>query len=426
MSKPAPSGRGKGRLPDDCFALPPGVNWTPVDEALARLRASLSPVAGVETVAVRDAAGRILAEPVTARRANPPHANAAVDGYAFRWADATGPEAELPLTPGRAAAGAAFDGTVPEGTALRILTGALIPAGTDTIVLQEDVETTETGIRFPLPKKKGANCRPAGEDAAEGAEIFAPGRRIAAGDLARLTSVGIAELPVFRPLRLAVLSTGDELGEAGATLSRDAQIYDANRPMLMALGRAFGCEIVDLGIAPDREDAVRAAFDRAAAEADLLVTTGGASAGDEDHVSRLLTAEGHVSTWRIAVKPGRPLALAMWDGIPVFGLPGNPVAAFVCALIFLRPAIGGLSGQGWLEPQAFTLPASFEKSKKAGRREFLRARIRDGKAEIFHSEGSGLIGGLSWSEGLLDLPEEAMTIRPGDPVRYLPYSGFGI
>ncbi|MEL6476066.1 MAG: molybdopterin-binding protein [Pseudomonadota bacterium] len=411
------------RLPDDCFALPPGVDWTPVDDALARLRAVLGPVTEAETAALSTAAGRILAQPALALRANPPAANSAVDGYCFAHASLAGERGDLALRQGRAAAGHPFAGQLAPGEALRILTGADLPAGADTVVLQEDVTLAEGRVRFPAPRKPGANARPMGEDAAAGEEVLPAGRRLTSADLARGAATGIAEVALRRALRVAVLSTGDELIQPG---SAGPGIYDANRPMLLALARRLGFQTLDLGVARDRVEEVRAAFDRAAAEADALITTGGASAGDEDHVSRLLTDEGQVTTWRIAVKPGRPLALGQWRGVPVFGLPGNPVAAFVCALIFVRPALGVLAGEGWTTPQAFDVPAAFEKSKKPGRREFLRARIRDGRAEIFHSEGSGLVGGLSWAEGLVDLPEPALTIRPGDPVRYLPFSGFGL
>ena len=172
---------------------------------------------------------------------------------------------------------------------------------------------------------------------------------------------------------------------------------------------------------------MRAALDRGAAEADAILTSGGASAGDEDHVSRLIAEEGRLATWRIAVKPGRPLALGTWGSVPVFGLPGNPVAAFVCFLIFARPALRVMAGADWHVPAGYLMPAAFGKSKKAGRREFLRARpTGDGRVEVFHSEGSGLIGGLSWAEGLVDLPEAAAEIAPGDPVRYLPFAEFGV
>lgn len=415
------------RLPDDCFALPPGVDWTPVDQALEMLRTRLTPVTGTEMVPLADAAGRVLAEPVHALRPNPAHANAAVDGYAFAWASLDGSgEGDLPMQPGRAAAGHPFRGTVPPGHALRILTGAQIPPGTDTVVMQEDVTIRAGRIRFAPPKAEGANSRGMGEDAGKGEEILAAGTRIGPAQLARLVSVGIARVPVRAPLRVGVLSTGDELLQPGDDPALGG-IFDANRPMLGAMMRDFGHVAIDLGAEGDRAGAIRAALDRAASRADAIITTGGASAGDEDHVSRLLTAEGQVTTWRVAVKPGRPLALGFWQGVPVFGLPGNPVAAFVCALIFVRPALAVMAGLGWSEPPGFAVPADFTTSKKGGRREYRRARLTpEGRVQIFHSEGSGLIGGLSWADGLIELPDPAMDIKPGDPVRYLPFSGFGL
>lgn len=415
------------RLRDDCFALPPGVDWTPVDEALALLRAGLRCVTGAEEVPLAEGAGRILATPVVARRSNPPKANSAIDGYAFAW-DSLGDagKGDMALAEGRAAAGAPFPGNVPPGTAVRILTGAEIPTGTDTVVLQEDTEISGGRIRFPAPRKQGANTRKAGEDAAAGAEVLPAGRRLNAADLARVAAVGVDCLTVRRKLRLAILSTGDELIQPGADPAAPG-VYDANRPMLVALGAAQGFHVTDLGAVSDQPERVRSALDRGAAEADAIVTTGGASAGDEDHVSRLLTEEGRIATWRIAVKPGRPLALGFWRDVPVFGLPGNPVAAFVTFLIFARPALQLMAGAGWREPQGFAAPAAFEKAKKPGRREFLRARVRaDGYVEAFHSEGSGLIGGLSWADGLVELPDGAVTIRPGDLVRYLPFASFGL
>lgn len=415
------------RLSDDCFALPPGVDWTPVDAALARLRAAVRCVTGVEEVALDDAAGRILAAPVVARRTSPPKANAAVDGYAFAWASLGGAaEGDLALAEGRAAAGHPWPGRLAEGMAVRILTGAEVPEGADTVVLQEDAAAAGGRVRFRAPRTAGANTRKAGEDAVAGEAVLAAGRRLTPADLARAAAVGVDRVAVRTRLRVAVLSTGDELIQPGADPGGPG-IFDANRPMLRALAAAQGFRAVDLGAVADREAAIRAALDRGAAEADAIVTTGGASTGDEDHVSRLLAAEGWVATWRIAVKPGRPLALGSWKGVPIFGLPGNPVAAFVTFLIFARPALTVMAGGEWCEPQGFLVPAAFEKQKQPGRREYLRARLRqNGRVEVFHSEGSGLIGGLSWADGLVELPDGALTIRPGDPVRYLPYSGFGL
>jgi molybdopterin molybdotransferase len=226
---------------------------------------------------------------------------------------------------------------------------------------------------------------------------------------------------------VGVLSTGDEIIGSPSAPAEPHQIYDANRPMLLAMAAAWDAVPVDLGQIRDDPALIAAALDRGAAEADVILTSGGASAGDEDHVSALLRERGHLTSWRIAMKPGRPLALALWSGVPVFGLPGNPVAAFVCATIFARPAISLMSGAGWAEPLAMTLPAGFAKSKKAGRREFLRARIgADGRVEVFRSEGSGRISGLSWATGLVELPDGALTIEPGDPLRFLPYQGLGL
>jgi molybdopterin molybdotransferase len=237
----------------------------------------------------------------------------------------------------------------------------------------------------------------------------------------------VARVQVHRRLRVAVLSTGDELLADPGQEAAPHQIFDANRPMLLALLAGWGFEAVDLGHAPDDAAEIAARLDHGAQTADAILTSGGASAGDEDHVSRLLRERGSLSSWRIAVKPGRPLALAMWQGVPVFGLPGNPVAALTCALVFARPALSLLSGAGWVQPPSFTVPAAFSKRKKAGRREYLRARLTaDGTAEVFASEGSGRISGLSWATGLVELPDGAVSVAPGDPVRYLPYASFGV
>ena len=329
----------------------------------------------------------------------------------------------LPVEPGRSAAGAPLGRPVPEGRAVRILTGALLPGGVDTVILQEDATETPGGVAFAGPPKPGANTRRAGEDVEAGAVALPAGRTLTAPDLALLASVGIPAVAVRERLRVGVLSTGDEIADPGETLD-PARTYDANRPMLLAVLRRWGLDAVDLGRVPDDRAALRHRLDRAGVHA--VLTSGGASAGAEDHVSALLAAEGRVETWRIAIKPGRPLALGLWRGVPVFGLPGNPVAALVCTLLFARPALSVMAGAGWVEPRGFDVPAAFSKRKKAGRREFLRARIRDGRAEVFPSEGSGRVSGLSWAEGLVELADGAREVAPGDPVRFLPYGAFGL
>ena len=411
------------RLSNNCFALPPGVHWTPVAEALATLKGRLVPVAETTVMPVLEAAGRVAATNLIAQRSNPPLPNTAVDGYGFAGGRGEGVH-QLPLTKQRAAAGDA-PVTLPEGQAIRVLTGAALPVGVDTVVLQEDVTLQDGQITFRGPIKQGANTRKAGEDVVAQDVSVAAGTRIQAPEVALLCATGVASVQVYKPLRVAVLSTGAELIEIGGAAG-DGQIFDANRPMLMEMVRRFGHNPVDMGIVPDDRVQLAKVLDEAATRADVILTSGGASAGDEDHVSALLKQAGAMSLWRIAVKPGRPLALGIWQGCPVFGLPGNPVAAMVCALIFARPAIAYLGGEDWPEPQGFDVPAAFSKNKKQGRSEFLRARIRDGHAEVFASEGSGRISGLSWAEGLVQLPQDAMTITPGTPVRYIPFGSFGL
>jgi len=414
------------QLQNDCFALPTGVDWMPVDAALDKLRRSIKPIVGHTAIPASSALGRVLTSDIVAKRANPPAANSAVDGYGFAHSAITHGPQSLPMLKARSAPGAPLADAVPVGRAVRILTGALLPTGVDTVVLQEDVKIFDDEVLFEGPVKLGANARNAGEDIQEGQVALKSGRVLHPGDIALLSAVGCKEVSVFRRLRVGVLSTGDELVEPGGLAPAD-KTYDANRPMLLSLVEKWGYHPVDLGHTPDNRAALQDKLDYGAENADVILTSGGASVGDEDHVSALLKEAEALSSWRIAIKPGRPLAMGVWNGVPIFGLPGNPVAAFVCTLIFARPAMSVLAGGDWMEPQGFTLPAAFEKHKKAGRREYLRARVSaDGRAEVFASEGSGRVSGLSWADGLVELEDGARDIQPGDPVRYIPYSSFGI
>ncbi|MEM7545118.1 MAG: molybdenum cofactor synthesis domain-containing protein [Pseudomonadota bacterium] len=409
---------------NDCFALPPGVEWTPVEDALAALRRSISPVVRTEDMALSGALGRVLAADVIAAVSHPPEANAAVDGYAFAYNSyLAGP---MRIIDGRAAAGIPFGSRVEMGEAVRILTGGILPEGTDTVMLDEDSRVEAEVLHGPTGLKPGANRRRAGENAQGGDVALAAGTRLTPQALSHAAVAGVVRATVFRPLRVAILSTGDELRAAGQPLA-SGQLHDANRPMLAGLAQAWGFHPVDLGIAADTPGAVRVALDRGAAEADVILASGGASAGDEDWLARLLGDEGTRAIWRIAMKPGRPLALGRWQGTPVFGLPGNPVAAFVCSLIFARPALGAMAGAGWEEPVPEWRRAGFAKKRKQGRREYLRARLApDGSVETFANEGSGLIRGLVWADGLVELPDGDPSVEEGDFVRYLPFHAFGL
>ena len=414
-------------LRNNCFAMPAGVEWTPVDEALKQIKKGLHPVIEQEIIPLGNAAGRTLATSVTAKRSNPPMANSAVDGYGFCFDDL--PDAEvinLPLQDGVAAAGKPFSGQLETGHILRILTGAIIPTGVDTVVLEEDTVINGSDISFRPGLRKGANARCAAEDVAVGQSIFDAGHVLRPQDLALLAATAAHEVVVYKRLKVAVISTGTELVKVGDT-ARDDQIFDANKPMLLNMIRAWGYAAIDGGHFEDDPDLIRNGFSNAAKNADAIFVSGGASAGDEDYVSKLLKEEGSLYTWRVALKPGRPIAMALWNGTPTFGFPGNPVAAFVCALIFGLPALKTLAGQSLCDVPSFQVPAAFEKSKKPGRREYLRARLNaKGYVEIFKSEGSGRISGLAWSDGLVELPDAAAEITIGDMVKYIPYASFGI
>ncbi|PWJ22017.1 molybdopterin-binding protein [Jannaschia seohaensis] len=406
-------------LAASCQAMPAGVHWTPMGEALETLRATHPCCVGVETVPLSRAARRVLAEDVTARRAHPPRANAAVDGWGF--AHASLPPGPIPVAPGRAAAATTRAAAVPPGHAIRILTGAALPSGVDTVALQEEAELRDGALHLRAVPRPGANAREAGEDVTEGATVLSAGRVLTPGDLALAAAAGLGDLPVRAPLRVGVLSTGDELIPPGAP---GEGTPDANRPMLMAMLAGWGLAPVDLGHVADDPDALRAVL--SAAPCDAILTSGGASAGDEDHLSRLLSREGCVHHWRIAIKPGRPLMLGEWQGRALFGLPGNPVAAFTCAALFARPALLQMAGSGWSVPSPQPVPAAFAKRKKPGRTEIYRARLRDGRAEVFASEGSGRTSGLSWAEGFVILPDAASEIAEGDPVPYLSFAALGL
>jgi molybdopterin molybdotransferase len=361
------------KLRDDCFLH--ANQRLAHAEALDILRARIVPVARREAVALRSAAGRILAQSAVARGPIPAHTNAAVDGYAFAFASYDPDRgATLPLA-GRAAAGHPLSGPQPPGTASRILTGAVLPRGADTVVMQEDVRLLAAGTQIEVPAglKERANVRRAGEDVEAGETLFAPGHVLRPQDLAALASIGLAEASCHAPLEVAVVSTGDEIVPVGARPLREGEVYDANAPMLRALAERAGAHVTELGIWPDRAAEVEARLADGARAFDVIVTSGGASRGEEDHMAAALAKLGHRHLWQIAIKPGRPILFGQIGDTVVLGLPGNPVAVFVCFLMYVFPVLRRLGGAIWPEPRRFRMPAAFEVAKrKTGRREFWR------------------------------------------------------
>jgi molybdopterin molybdotransferase len=411
------------QLSEDCFAF--GGALLSVDEALARIEDRVAAVVETEPVPLAAAHGRILACDVVATMALPPHANSAVDGYAFAHADlASNGDTVLPVS-GRAAAGHPLGRPALRGEAVRIFTGAPMPDGTDTVMMQEDCTLENGRVRLKPGIRKGANRRHAGEDVAAGAVALAAGRRLSAADLGLAAALGYCQLSVFRRLRVALLSTGDEVYDPGTPLPPGA-IYDADRYLLAALLSGLGCAVTDFGIRPDREAALADTLATAAAEHDLIVTSGGVSTGDEDHVKPVIERLGSLYFWRLAIKPGRPVALGQIGGVPLIGLPGNPVAVVVTFIVLARPLILKLSGAHPALPRLFPVRAGFSHRKKPGRREYLRASLQRDRDTIvavkFPKDGAGILSSIVQSEGLLVIGEMTSDLAPGAMVDFLPFS----
>jgi molybdopterin molybdotransferase len=411
------------QLTDDCFAF--GGALLNVDAALAEIEKRVTAIVDTESASLMEARGRILARDIVATMNLPPHANSAVDGYAFAHADlAPNRDTLLPVT-GRAAAGHPLGRRASRGEAVRIFTGAPIPEGTDTVMMQEDCTAEDGRVRLRPGIRLGANRRHAGEDVAEGAVALAAGRRLGPAELGLAAALGHHGLPVFRPLRVALLSTGDEVCEPGMPLPPGA-IYDANRFMLAALLAGLGCAIGDFGIRPDREATLADTLAAASAEHDLIVTSGGVSSGEEDHVKSAVERLGSLYFWRLAIKPGRPIALGQIGGVPLVGLPGNPVAAIVTFAVLARPLILKLAGATASMPRLFRVHADFGYRKKPGRREYVRASLkRDGNnivAVKYPRDGAGILSSIVQSDGLAVLDEDTGDLARGTMVDFLPFS----
>jgi molybdopterin molybdotransferase len=428
------------QLVDDCFVTNrPSMSHA---EAMDVFRQRIACVVQDDNVLVSASTGRVLAERITATFPVPAHTNAAVDGYAFAasgYDRAAGSTFQLA---GRAAAGHALAAAVPAGSAARIFTGAVIPPGCDTVAMQEDCRLDAEGraagaVTIPGGLKPGANVRKAGEDVAAGQALFDAGHTLRPQDLAALASIGRAEVRCFRRLRVAVVSSGDEIIRTGKAVTlQPGQVFDANAPLLASLASLAGADTDDLGVWPDDVGIITRNLKDAASRYDLILTSGGASRGEEDHMASAIDRLGRRHFWQIAIKPGRPIMFGQIGSADrqtvIAGLPGNPVAVFVCFLMYVFPMIRALGGAPWREPRRYQLPATFGfTGRKPGRREFWRGMLVDApdgqlRVDKFARDGSGLISGLRAADGLIDIPEAHGDVAAGDLVSFIPFTEFGI
>jgi molybdopterin molybdotransferase len=386
-----------------------------VDEALARLLASAAPVADIEDVPTLEATNRILARAQRSTMDVPPMDNSAMDGYAVRTQDSSKLRVAQKIMAGSTGK------PLEPGTAARIFTGAPIPPGADAVVMQEHTTTEGEFVVLKKKPRPGEWIRLTGSDVRKGGEILPAGKRLLPQDTGLAASVGIKSLPVFRKIRLGLFFTGDELVMPGEPLA-PGRIYNSNRFTLRGLGEVFGCEVHDYGIVPDSLDATCAALRRAAGETDLIVTSGGVSVGEADYVKPAVEAEGKLLMWRIAMKPGRPLAFGSVKSSFFIGLPGNPVSSFVTFLIFVRPFLLRMQGLSEVEPKAIAARADFDWPEPDARREFLRVKWNaQGGLDLYPTQDSAVLTSTSWADGLVDNPA-GHAIRKGETVRLLPYS----
>lgn len=413
------------QLSDDCFAF--GGPMQSLEETAALIGSKLSAVEESQIVPLARADGRILARNVTAPLPLPPFTNSAVDGYALRGDDLPRTTEKTFPVVGRVQAGMSPGQTVSQGQTVRIFTGAPMPEGADTVFMQEDVRVHEAGrVGLPPGLRKGANTRPAGEDVAVGDTVLLAGHRLRPQDVALAAALGLSELEVRRPVRVAIFSTGNEIIAPGS-IRGPAQLFDSNRYMLMAMLARLGCDITDLGILPDDRDLIADRLSGAASTHDLILTSGGVSTGDADCVKSAVESVGSLVFWRVAIKPGRPVAMGVIRGIPFIGLPGNPVASFVTFAHIARRAIFALAGARPELSVSTPVRAAFSYRKKEGRREYVRASLRatgDGSFEAvkFPREGAGLLSSLVATDGLVELGEAITQVERGQTVQFLAYS----
>ena len=397
------------------------------DAALEQIKAGVSRVRGIEKIAIREALNRILAEDIRSRINVPSGTNSAMDGYAVNSADIPSDGIAGLNVLGTAWAGKPFEGKLTAGNCVRIMTGAIMPEGADTVIIQEDVQADGSGIRIDGSTRKGDNVRQAGEDIAAGDLILTAGRRLNPADIGLIASLGIAEVSVVRRLRVAFFSTGDELRSIGETLN-DGAIYDSNRYTLYGMLERMGADIIDMGVIKDDLEALEDAFSIAAANADVLITSGGVSVGEADYIKEILAKLGKVDFWKVAIKPGRPLAFGHVGNAVFFGLPGNPVSVMVTFYEFVQPALRKMIGED--DAGVLTLKARCDSrlKKRPGRVEYQRGILQqdeDGNLVVVKTgaQGSGILTSMSQANCFIILPLDSGGIEPGMYVDIQPFSG---
>jgi molybdopterin molybdotransferase len=398
----------------------------PVEEALARIHADIAIIPGCERFALRDALGRVLAREVRSPLPVPGHANAAMDGYALRGADLPSAGTRELEVLGAAFAGRPFEGVVGTGQCVRIMTGAVVPEGADTVLMQERVERGQGTIRI-APGRAGDNVRPAGEDLAPGQVALEAGRRLTPADLGLVASLGISEISVHRRLRVAFFSTGDELRSIGEPLCPGA-VYDSNRYTLFGVLHRLGAEAIDMGVVPDVPDAVKSAFEEAGRCADVLITSGGASVGEADLILDTLGAVGRVAFWNVATKPGRPIAFGRVGEAVFFGLPGNPVSVMATYYQFVQPALRRMAGESTWRPLVVQARCTKPLKKKPGRVEYQRGVLdRDAQGALLvrptGPQGSAILRSMSEADCFIVLPHDWGRVEPGTLVDVQPFFG---